>query len=46
MRVYFKTLFLMNGVFTATNGRNSLMSGEQKECRLLQLVSEVIRKKT
>lgn len=46
MRVYFKTLFLMNGVFTATNGRNSLMSGEQKECRLLQFISEVIRKKT
>ena len=35
----------MNGVFTATNRHNSLMSGKQKECRLLQLVSGVVRKK-
>ena len=36
----------MNGVFTATNGRNGLMSGKWKESRLLQFDSRVVRKKT
>lgn len=35
----------MNGVFTATNRHNSLMSGKQEERRLLQLFSGVVRKK-